>query len=94
MAQSVNGTLIASYYACRRELWYMAHEITPEQDHPFLELGRLVEEEHYHDEERGFFLGDIRIDLVRREEGVLVVGEIKKSIRSKRSGIMQLYYYL
>ncbi|MEN3187094.1 MAG: CRISPR-associated protein Cas4 [Atribacterota bacterium] len=94
MAQSVNGTLIASYYACRRELWYMAHEITPEQDHPFLELGRLVEEEHYHDEEKGFFLGDIRIDLVRREEGVLVVGEIKKSIRSKRSGIMQLYYYL
>lgn len=94
MAPSVNGTLIASYYACKRELWYMAHEITPEQDNSFLALGRLVEEENYRDEEKGLFLGDIRIDIARYADGTLIIGEIKKSARSKRSGIMQLYFYL
>lgn len=72
----------------------MAHEITPEQDNSFLALGRLVEEESYRDEEKGFFLGDIRIDIARCEEGALIIGEIKKSTRSRRSGIMQLYFYL
>ncbi len=94
VTKPINGTLIASYYVCKRELWYMAHEIIPEQDNVFLQLGRLVEEEAYRDEEKGFFIGDIRIDIARYEDGALIVGEIKKSTRSKRSGIMQLYFYL
>jgi CRISPR-associated exonuclease Cas4 len=86
--------MIASYYACKRELWYMAHQITPDQDNPFLDLGRLVEEESYQEEKKKFLIGDVLIDIVRSEEGKLIVGEIKKSSRSKRSGIMQLYFYL
>jgi len=92
--QRINGTMIASYYACKRELWYMAHQITPDQDNPFLDLGRLVEEESYREEKKKFLIGDVLIDIVRSEEGKLIVGEIKKSSRSKRSGIMQLYFYL
>ncbi|MDI3525380.1 MAG: CRISPR-associated exonuclease Cas4, partial [Candidatus Atribacteria bacterium] len=92
--QRINGTMIASYYACKRELWYMAHQITPDQDNPFLDLGRLVEEESYQEEKKKFLIGDVLIDIVRSEEGKLIVGEIKKSSRSKRSGIMQLYFYL
>ncbi len=94
MERKINGTLIASYYACKRELWYMAHQITPDQDNPFLELGRLVEEESYRGEGKKFLIGDILIDIVKSEEGNLIIGEIKKSTRSKRSGIMQLYFYL
>ncbi len=94
MDRRINGTLIASYYVCKRELWYMAHQITPDQDNPFLELGRLVEEESYRGEGKKFLIGNILIDIVKSEEGNLIIGEIKKSTRSKRSGIMQLYFYL
>jgi len=90
----INGTLIASYYACKRELWYIAHEILPEQDNSFLELGRILEEDSYREEEKGFWVGDIRIDLVKRARDTVVVGEIKKSSRSRKTGIMQLYFYL
>jgi CRISPR-associated exonuclease Cas4 len=90
----INGTLIASYYACKRELWYIAHEILPEQDNSFLELGRILEEDSYREKEKGFWVGDIRIDLVKRARDTVVVGEIKKSSRSRKTGIMQLYFYL
>jgi len=92
--RSINGTLIASYYACKRELWFMAHEIIPDQDNSFLELGRFNEETFYEREEKGLIIGDLKIDLIKKGRDTLVVGEIKKSSRSEKTGIMQLYYYL
>jgi CRISPR-associated exonuclease Cas4 len=57
-------------------------------------LGRILEEDSYREEEKGFWVGDIRIDLVKRARDTVVVGEIKKSSRSRKTGIMQLYFYL
>jgi len=90
----INGTLIASYFICKRELWLMAHELIPDQDNSFLEIGRLIEENSYDREEKSYSIGDIKIDLIRKGEEALVIGEIKKSSRSEMSGIMQLSYYL
>ncbi|HOP95646.1 MAG: CRISPR-associated protein Cas4 [Dictyoglomaceae bacterium] len=92
--KNINGTLIACYYACKRELWYTAHEILPDQDNNFLELGRLTEESSYEEEGKGFLLGDIKIDLIKKERDTLIIGEIKKSSRSEKTGIMQLYFYI
>ncbi len=90
----INGTLIASYFICKRELWLMAHELIPDQDNSFLEIGRLIEEKSYDREEKSYSVGDIKIDLIRKGKEALVIGEIKKSSRSEMSGIMQLSYYL
>ena len=90
----INGTLIASYFICKRELWLMAHELIPDQDNSFLEIGRLIEENSYDREEKSYSIGDIKIDLIRKGKEALVIGEIKKSSRSEMSGIMQLSYYL
>lgn len=90
----INGTLIASYFICKRELWLMAHELIPDQENSFLEMGRFIEEEAYKDEEKGFLIGEMKIDLVKQGDENIIIGEIKKSSRSGLSGIMQLSYYL
>jgi CRISPR-associated exonuclease Cas4 len=90
----INGTLVASYFICKRELWLMAHELIPDQDNSFLEIGRFIEEEAYKNEEKGFLIGEMRIDIVRQGDENIIIGEIKKSSRSELSGIMQLSYYL
>ncbi|MCX7942665.1 MAG: CRISPR-associated protein Cas4 [Dictyoglomaceae bacterium] len=90
----INGTLIASYFICKRELWFMAHEIIPDQDNSLLELGRFIEEEFYKREDKGFIIGEMKIDIVRQGNENIIIGEIKKSSRSEISGIMQLSYYL
>jgi len=90
----VTGTLVWYYYICHREVWLMAHEIEPERENPFLELGRLIHEESYQRDKKEFKTDGMKIDLVRREKGRLVVGEVKKSSRFLESAEMQLAYYL
>jgi len=90
----ITGTLIWYYYICQREVWLMAHELNPETENPFLELGRLIHEESYLREKKEFAAPGMKIDLLRDRDGQLVVGEIKKSSRFLKSAKMQLTYYL
>lgn len=90
----ITGTLIWYYYICRREVWLMAHELNPETENPFLELGRLIQEESYAREKKEFKAPGMKIDLLRKQDGQLVVGEVKKSSRFVQSATMQLAYYL
>lgn len=90
----ITGTLVWYYYICRREVWLMAHEINPETENPFLELGRLIQEESYSRDKKEFKAPGMKIDLLRNRDGQLVVGEIKKSSRFVESAKMQLAYYL
>lgn len=88
------GTYISSYFVCKRELWFMAHEITPDQDNPFLEIGRTIEENFYKRENKFYDLGDMKIDLIKKEEENLLICEVKKSSRYEKSMIMQVAFYL
>jgi len=92
--QKVTGTLIWYYYVCPREVWLIAHELSPNQEDPFLEIGRLLQEDTYRREKKEITVGNMKIDLIRRKNGEVVVGEVKKSSRFERSAIMQLAFYL
>lgn len=72
----------------------MAHELNPEQENPLLELGRLMHEESYSREKKGFETKGMKIDLIKKENGKIIVGDIKKSDRFLKSATMQLAYYL
>lgn len=74
----ITGTLIWYYYICKREVWLMARQITPFQEHPFIELGRLISEESFSREKKDIRLDNIAIDLIQKPDGQVVVGEIKK----------------
>jgi CRISPR-associated exonuclease Cas4 len=92
--EKISGTLIWYYYICRREVWLMAHQLEPETENPFLKLGRLIQEESYPREKKEFTAPGMKIDLLRKRDGQLVVAEIKKSSRFTESATMQLAYYL
>lgn len=90
----VNGTLIWYYYICKRQVWLMAHALTPDQDDENVQQGRIIHEYSYPRDKKELNLGNVKIDLVRSERGQLVIGEIKKSSRFLTSATRQLQYYL
>jgi len=87
-------TLIWYYYICPREVWFMARYIVPEQDNTNIALGRLVKEETYTREKKEIRVENVVIDIIKKENQEIVVGEVKKSSRYKESARMQLLYYL
>ncbi|HZX14039.1 MAG TPA: CRISPR-associated protein Cas4 [Thermodesulfobacteriota bacterium] len=90
----VSGTLIGCYYICKREMWLMARNIVTDQDNPYIELGRFVNESTYKRDRKQIHLDNVIIDLTRLDHEKIVVGEIKKSSRAKEAATMQLCYYL
>ncbi|GAF26198.1 RecB family exonuclease [Moorella thermoacetica Y72] len=90
----VNGTLIWYYTICHRQVWLMAHHLTPDQQDENVVLGRFIHENSYKRDRHELLIGDIKIDLVRGTGGKTLVGEIKKSSRSEQSARLQLKYYL
>jgi CRISPR-associated exonuclease Cas4 len=90
----VTGTLVWYYYICERQVWLLAHQVVPDQDHEGITLGRFIHEHTYKREKKEVLLGPAKIDVVGTKDGRLVVGEVKKSSRSARSARMQLLFYL
>jgi CRISPR-associated exonuclease Cas4 len=90
----VNGTLIWYYYICKREVWLMARHIEPWQDNSFIEIGRLISEQSYKRDKKEIHMENIVIDLLKTEEGDVIIGEVKKSSTFEESAKMQLAFYL
>lgn len=90
----ITGSLIESFLICKRQAWLMAHQIIPDQEHPYLELGRLIDEESYIEERKKINLENIAIDLIKTENRTLLIGEVKKSSKAKEVARFQLIFYL
>lgn len=91
---SITGTLIQSYGICKRQTWLMAHQIIPDQEHQYIEMGRLIDEETYDREKKKINLENVVLDLVKSEDGDIIVGEVKKSSRAENTARLQLAFYL
>jgi CRISPR-associated exonuclease Cas4 len=90
----ITGTLVWYAAICERETWLMAHQIEPERDNELLALGRLNQEQHYKRATKELELPGIRVDQIRRENGELILSEIKKSSKYTHAATLQLGYYL
>lgn len=90
----VTGTLIWYYYVCHRQVWLIARQITPDKDHPSIELGRFIHDHSYSRDKKELSIGSSKMDIVRVKDGQLVIGEVKKSSRHLQSARMQLLFYL
>ncbi len=90
----VTGTLIWYYYICKREVWLLAHQIEANQDDENMLIGKMIGENSYKRDKKEINLGNARLDLIRTENGDLVVGEVKKSTRFIESATKQLLFYL
>jgi CRISPR-associated exonuclease Cas4 len=90
----ITGSLVQSYLVCPRQAWLMSRQICPDEDNVYLELGRLIQQQTYARERKEVTLGHLKLDLLRRGNKELVVGEVKKSSRAVEAARMQLAFYL
>lgn len=90
----VTGTHIWYYYVCKREVWLMTHQIAPDQDDDNLDIGRFINKHTHQRYKQEMSIGSIKVDRIRREDGKLIIGEIKKSSSFIKSARYQLLYYL
>jgi CRISPR-associated exonuclease Cas4 len=90
----VTGTHIWYYFICKREVWLMIHNIAPDQEDENVDLGRFINEHTYQRNKQEILIGNIKVDRIRREDGQLVIGEVKKSSRYIESARYQLLFYL
>lgn len=90
----VTGTLVWYYHICPREVWLMARNLVPDQDDANIDLGRFISENTYERDKKEISVGHIKLDILRQDQGRLVVGEVKKSSKYQKSATMQLAFYL
>ena len=87
----ITATVFYSYQICPREAWFYFHNVGPDRDNPYLDIGRLVHETAYQRSRKEIFVDQLlKIDLFRRE----LVAEVKKSSRHIEAARLQLAYYL
>lgn len=91
---AVGGTLVWYYYICLRQVWLLAHQIVPDQDHTNLTIGRFIGQIAYSRQKKELTLGASKMDIYQITDEGLVIGEVKKSSRYARSARMQLLFYL
>lgn len=90
----VGGTLIWYYYICKREVWLMSHNITPNQEDENIVIGKFIDENSYERERKELSIGGSKIDVFALKNGQLLIGEIKKTSKYMQSAKMQLALYL
>ena len=90
----IGGTLIQSYKICSRQVWFEVHKIDQDQENDFIMMGRLVDRNSYQRDKKSIDFEGSKFDILRKEKGTLVVGEIKKSSRSIDAARLQLAHYL
>lgn len=91
---TVTGTHIWYYYICKREVWLMTHQMEPDQEDENMQMGKAIGEHSYKRDKKEINLGNAKLDLIRTENGQVVVGEVKKSSRFVESASNQLLFYL
>lgn len=90
----VGGTLIWYYFICKRQVWLISHQLTPDQDDTNIVIGRLIDRTSYGREKKELVVGSSKMDIFSIVDGQLVIGEVKKSSRYRDSARMQLAFYL
>lgn len=88
----ITGTLVWYYFICKREVWLMSHEITPDEDSSVLDIGRAIHEIFYRKMLKEVSIEGVKVDLFKRAEQA--VCEIKTSSKFVEAARFQLLYYL
>lgn len=73
----------------------MAHELNPDRNDPYLELGRFLNHKAYpRSKRRELTLPGVKLDLIETDGSQVVVAEVKKSSRFVEAASLQLLFYL
>ena len=90
----ISGTYVWYYFVCKREVWLLSRGITADQENTNMEIGRFIHEDSYTRDKKEIEFAGMKVDVVKKEDGRLVIGEIKKTSKHMESARMQLLLYL
>ena len=90
----ITGTYVWYYCICKREVWLLSRGITADQSNENMDIGRFIHESAYSRDKKEIDFYGMKFDIIKKENGQFVVGEIKKSSRHLESAKMQLLHYL
>lgn len=90
----VTGTDIWYYFICKRELWLMLHKIVPDQEDENVDIGRFLHQYYSKRGKEEVDIGSGKVDRIKKVGDKLIVQEIKKTSRFKKSSYYQLLFYL
>ena len=91
---NISGTYIWYYCICKREVWLLAHALEADQQDENMQMGNVIHETSYSRNSKEIGFGHSKFDVISRDNGKLIVGEMKKSSRFIESSRMQLLFYL
>ena len=87
----ITGTYVWYYCICKREVWLLSRGITADQSNENMDIGRFIHESAYSRDKKEIDFYGMKFDIIKKENGQFVVGEIKKSSRYLESAKCSYY---
>ncbi len=72
----------------------MSHSITPDESDSNVEIGRFIHEKSFMRDKKEIATANFKIDILCKEKGQIVIGEMKKSSKLKDIDVWQLKFYM
>ncbi|RLC37242.1 CRISPR-associated protein Cas4 [candidate division Kazan bacterium] len=89
----MNGILFCSYFACKRQTWFLSRHIEFSKENEFMMLGKLIHEKNRR-KMKEVRIGNVCIDMVDTRNGNFKILEVKKSSKLTTPQKQQVYFYL
>ena len=88
-SENINGTIIKSFIACRRQGWLASRKMSPTRDN----INILMGETYSKIRNKNLRVGGIEIDEISKGKHI-VVKEYKKTFSNVEASKMQLLFYM
>ena len=90
--KEITGIMIYYYFVCKKKLWYFANQIQMEQNSELVEIGKIIDETSYENQEKHILIDNtINIDFIKNGA---ILHEVKKTKSIEEASIWQVKYYM
>lgn len=90
--KEITGIMMYYYFVCKKKLWYFANQIQMEQNSELVEIGKIIDETSYENQEKHILIDNaINIDFIKNGT---ILHEVKKTKSIEEASIWQVKYYM
>lgn len=90
--KEITGMMVYYYFVCKKKLWYFANQIQMEQNSELVEIGKIIDETSYENQEKHILIDNtINIDFIKNGA---ILHEVKKTKSIEEASIWQVKYYM
>lgn len=90
--KEISGIMVYYYFVCKKKLWYFANQIQMEQNSELVEIGKIIDETSYENQEKHILIDNtINIDFIKNSA---ILHEVKKTKSIEEASIWQVKYYM